>query len=211
MRPDAGEPAGERLEQLGAAGAHEPVEADDLAGADAEGHLVDGSRRGWRDRRPRGPRPRARSPARRARREQVVRVAADHVLDDPAGVDVVGLGLGDELPSRRTTTSVGDLERLLEVVRDVDDRRRRRGELAMTRKSTSTSAALSADVGSSMISTRASWASARAISTICCWPTRRSPTSVAGRAARRGARSSRGRSRCGRWSTITAGARARAP
>ena len=34
----------------------------------------------------------------------------------------------------------------------------------MTRNSTSTSAALSADVGSSMISTRASWASARAIS-----------------------------------------------
>ena len=39
---DRADAAGERLEQFGAAGAHEPVEADDLAGADVERDLVDG-------------------------------------------------------------------------------------------------------------------------------------------------------------------------
>ena len=43
----------------------------------------------------------------------------------------------------------------------------------MTLNRPSTSAWLSADVGSSMISTRTSWVSALAISTTCCSPTRR--------------------------------------
>ena len=50
----------------------------------------------------------------------------------------------------------------------------------MIRKRPSTSAWLSADVGSSMMSTRTSWVRALAISTICCWPMRRLPTSSSG-------------------------------
>ena len=50
----------------------------------------------------------------------------------------------------------------------------------MTRNSTLTSVIDSAEVGSSMISTRAFCRSARAISTSCCCPMRRSPTRVSG-------------------------------
>ena len=50
----------------------------------------------------------------------------------------------------------------------------------MTLNSTSTSDALSAEVGSSMIRMRASTDSARAISTSCCWPRRSSSTGVIG-------------------------------
>ena len=63
-------------------------------------------------------------------REEVVRVAADHVLDDPGGVDVVGLGLGDEAAVAQDDDAVGDLERLFEVVGDVDDRDAVGGEVA---------------------------------------------------------------------------------
>ncbi len=48
----------------------------------------------------------------------------------------------------------------------------------MTLNSTSTSVALSAEVGSSMIRIRELTESARAISTICCWPRRSSSTGV---------------------------------
>ena len=51
---------------------------------------------------------------------------------------------------------------------------------AMTRNRISTSAALSAEVGSSMIRMRASSDTALAISTSCCWPMRRSSTSMSG-------------------------------
>ncbi len=50
----------------------------------------------------------------------------------------------------------------------------------MTLNSTSTSAAESAEVGSSMIRMRELTESARAISTICCWPRRSSSTGVLG-------------------------------
>ena len=48
----------------------------------------------------------------------------------------------------------------------------------MTLKSTSTSEAESAEVGSSMMRMRLLTESARAISTICCWPRRSSSTGV---------------------------------
>ena len=50
----------------------------------------------------------------------------------------------------------------------------------MTLNSTSTSDALRADVGSSMIRMRESTDRARAISMICCWPRRSSSTGVIG-------------------------------
>ena len=95
---DRPEPAGERLEQLGAPGAHEPVEADDLAGAHGERHRVDrqAPRVGWVGHHE------VLDPQQLALdvgvlgREQLVRAAADHLLDDPARVDVRRLVLGDE-------------------------------------------------------------------------------------------------------------------
>ena len=71
----------------------------------------------------------------------------------------------------------------------------------MTRNRISTSAALSAEVGSSMIRMRASCATALAISTSCCWPMRRSSTGVSGSmsvSSRR--RNSLARRSCSRWS-----------
>ena len=50
------------------------------------------------------------------------RVAADHLPHDPVEVDVRASAVATMSPSRRTTDLVGDLERLLEVVGDVDDR-----------------------------------------------------------------------------------------
>ena len=114
-------------------------------------------------------------------REQLVRLPADHLLDDPREVDV-------RRPRPRRPAAVAQARRRGRRSRAPprgDARCRRSPRRAavrsrMIRNSTSTSAALSADVGSSMISTRASCASARAISTICCCPTRRSPTVVVG-------------------------------
>ena len=91
------------------------------------------------------------------------------------------VGAGHDAAVAQHRDRVADLQQLVELVRDVDDRDARApAGRAMTRKSPSTSAALSADVGSSMIRTRTSWASALAISTTCCWPMRRSLTSVVG-------------------------------
>ena len=50
----------------------------------------------------------------------------------------------------------------------------------MTVNSSATSFGVSDDVGSSITTTRASWASARAISTICCWLTGSDPVRAAG-------------------------------
>ena len=69
---------------------------------------------------------------------------------------------------------VGERHHLVDAVRDVDDRRRRRAaSCRMIRKSRAHSAGDSAEVGSSMIRMRASSDSALAISTSCCSPMRR--------------------------------------
>ena len=129
----SGHAAGEYLEEFGAAGAHEPVQAHDLAVADLEIEAVDGKacrigRVGDRDLRRATARDLAES--RRAGRGRGRRRAPDHVRDDPVDVDLVALARGDERSVAEDDGVVGDLERLLEVVGDVDDRDAGGGELA---------------------------------------------------------------------------------
>ena len=161
ISPDTGgEPAGERLQQFGAAGAHQAVDADDLAGAHVSDDAV--------DREPAGvgrvgdgagrARVSSSSPSAGMRvREQVVLVAADHCSHDPVEVDVVGARPGDEPPVAQDD-GVGRRSRAppRDGARCRRSRRRSAVSSRMTRNSTSTSAALSAEVGSSMIRTRAS-------------------------------------------------------
>ena len=93
-------------------------------------------------------------------------------------------------PSRRTVTRSPIADDLVQPVRDVDDGDAGSLQPRMIAKSCSTSASVSADVGSSMTRTRASSASAFAISTICCCATprrardRRSSMSGRARASR---------------------------
>ena len=75
--------------------------------------------------------------------------------------------------------AVGDAQQLLQPMRDVDDRDAVRRQVADDLKRTAISAALSAEVGSSIIRTRTSRTSALAISTICCWPSGSVPTTGA--------------------------------
>ena len=200
--------AGQRLEQLGAPRAHQPVEADDLAGAHGQRDAV--------DREPAG----------------VARVGDDELLDLEQLVAGLGVLAREQLvgvaarPSARRSTSMSTSSASASATSAAVAQRRPRGRRSrapprggarcrrsptpsavssrMTRNSTSTSAALSADVGSSMISTRASCASARAISTICCWPSRRSPTGVRGSSgSSRRSISSRGDRARRAWSTMT--------
>ena len=129
---DRAQPTRERLEQLRAPGAHQPVEPDDLAGAHVKLTPSTDSRPGLRGS--------ATLSSLHAQQlaplsacsvgEQLVLAAADHVLDDPAEIDVVGVGLGDQPAVAQHDDPVGDLERLLEVVRDVDDRDAVGGQLA---------------------------------------------------------------------------------
>ena len=193
---DRPRPAGERLEQLGAPGAHQPVEADDLAGADAERHVVD---------RRAGPGCAGSATTRSATcssslpdlgvlgREELVRAAADHLLDDPADVDVGGLGLGDQA-ARRAGRRRGRRSRAPPRGGGRCRRSRRRAAVSsrMTRNRTSTSAALSAEVGSSMISTRASCDERpRDLDDLLLADAQVADVRVADRAARRAARAAR--------------------
>ena len=73
------------LEDLRAAGADQAREADDLARADRDVHVAEGSRRARAPRPGAARRPGRLGPARAARREDVLDVAAGHQRDDVAG------------------------------------------------------------------------------------------------------------------------------
>ena len=86
---------------------------------------------------------------------------------------------------------VGELEDLVEAVRDVHDARAPCAHLAHSASRRATSCAGSAAVGSSMITMRASLPSARAISTSCCSAIESSLAGRSGSIARPGAREQR--------------------
>ncbi len=93
-------------------------------------------------------------------RDQLVPRGARHRFrTDPAAIPQHADGAGYRL-------------KLLDAVRDVDDRNAVRGETAVTPKRRCTSASATAEVGSSMMRTRASIESALAASTSCCSATR---------------------------------------
>ena len=114
-------PAHNAVEQLAAAGAHEPVDAEDLAGLERQRHVVD------------------RKPAGRARQADVLGakhlgagpviirlgkilgVGADHLPDDPLRVDVLHLLLAGDVAVAQHGDVVADADQLLQSVRDVDD------------------------------------------------------------------------------------------
>ena len=161
-------------------GAHEAVEPEDLAGANVERHAVKtrfgparaGSRRSL-DGEHRLRRTRA-----CVRRRGALASRAGHALArSTARRRRPRAALADDRAVAQDGDVVGDREQLLEAVRDVDDRRRRaRVRSRMTSKRTGISDAVSAEVGSSIIRTRVSCTTARAISTICCCPSGSEPT-----------------------------------
>ena len=114
--------AGQHLQQLGAAGTHQPVEAEDLARVQLEGDVVEQEAAAQ-------PRQRhvldaqQRLAGRMLRpREQRGRRAADHLLDDPGDVDVRRPRVRHDATVAQHRDAVADPEQLLELVRDVDDR-----------------------------------------------------------------------------------------
>ena len=110
---------------------------------------------------------------------------------DHGGISRVLVELGDGTVQHAAAVlehhdAVGDLEDLLQAVRDVEDRGAgaRRGSRTLA-NSTPVSAAESTAVGSSRIRICGSATSALAISTICCCATLSRPTSAVGRRCRR--------------------------
>ena len=116
--------AEDAFEQLGAAGSHQPVDAHDLAGPDIEGEAVHhhGAVAGIvRDADAlHGEGDLAERVAGRWRAEVVA--FAHHVADDPLEIDVLAIGLGGHRAVAQHHCEVGDLEGLLEVMGDIDDR-----------------------------------------------------------------------------------------
>ena len=99
--------AEDRARHLGAAGADQPGDAEDLAAAHLERDVVehDGVRVAARCRGASGPRPRARPRRRRGSsrwREERVDLAADHQPDDAVDVGLGDRAAADERPSRST-------------------------------------------------------------------------------------------------------------
>ena len=115
-------PAHDAVEQLAAAGAHQAVDAENLAGPQRQRHMVDGQ------------------PAGGARQAdvlgaedllarlvvvglgEVLGVGADHLPHDPLRVDVLHLLLAGDVAVAQHGDVVADADQLFQPVRDVDDR-----------------------------------------------------------------------------------------
>ena len=181
--PERRQPAGDAFHHFGAAGAHQAVDADDLAGPDVEREAVDRpsspappARHAEVLDRAARPRPsRSRSAASRDRSSR--RPCCARSTRDRSRCAAAAGGHGAVAQDHGV---VGDLQRLLEVVRDVDDRDAAARQVADHLEQHLDLGGASAEVGSSMIRMRELTDRARAISTICCWPRRRSSTRVSG-------------------------------
>ena len=153
--------------QLGAAAAHQTGEPEDLAGVEVEADVVDAvSGREVADLRAGEPPSdrRALLPL-----EGLLHRSCPTMASMIWFMVSVGRVLGQDVPAvAQDGDAVGDAEDLLHAVRDVDDRDASRLEpLRPARRATRPRCAVSDEVGSSMIRTRASWASALAISVSC--------------------------------------------
>ena len=113
--------AEDRARELGAAGADEAGEADDLARADVEGDVVDAAARAGRA--PRGRR--ARPAARRllGGNVEVERRGRASPRSSESSVSSAVGAVRTTAPSRRTVTVSASVEHLAQEVRDQDDRR----------------------------------------------------------------------------------------
>ena len=109
--------AEDRLHQLAAPRADQPVEAEDLALAQLEGDAVELGRV-----REVGDGKHRRADVRRALREDVVDGAADHHLDDGVLRGVGQKPLAHHLAVAEDGVAVGDAENLIELVADEEDR-----------------------------------------------------------------------------------------
>ena len=110
-------------------------------------------------------------------------VAADHQRGQAALGRALGRHRVDLLAAPQDRHAVGDVEHLVELVRDEDDRRAVLRSVRSTRNRSCDSCAVSTAVGSSSTSTLAPRNSARRISTRCWAPTPRSSTLASGRTA----------------------------
>ena len=121
---------GQRLHQLGPPRSHQPVQADDLAAPDVQRDVVHHHPAGVGL----GDRHALDGQCDIAVvtglvAEVVVGLPTDHLSDDPGQVDVLGLLGGDQVTVAEDHCVVGDLDRFLEVVGDVDDRHPVRGQV----------------------------------------------------------------------------------
>ena len=174
------------LQQLGAAGAHEAGQPDDLAGADGQADAGRLAAAGPGDAGPHGQavdlEQRLARPARPA-----ASLGAGANRRWPGRPTIIAMirrrshrarrvDAGRPAPLRSTVARSATCLDLLHPVGDVDDADAAAAQAADGGEQPPTSASASAAVGSSMTSTRASRASALAISTSCCSPTRSEPT-----------------------------------
>ncbi len=113
--------AHDAVEQLGPPGAHQPVQAEDLAGPQRQRDMVDGiaagrarqaDRLGPEDLRPRRP---------VARRREILHGGADHLPHDPGHVDLPHPLMAGDAAVAQHGDEVADPHQLLQPVRDVDD------------------------------------------------------------------------------------------
>ena len=122
--------AGERLHQLGPPGAHQAVEAHDLAGAYVDGDVVHHDPAGGEVRDGEvADGERDLTEVTRLLAEVVLRLPAGHPVHHPGQVDLARRLVRHQLAVAQHHRVVGDADRLLEVMGDVDDRDAVRGEL----------------------------------------------------------------------------------
>ncbi len=185
------EPVGaeEQPGQLGAAGADQAGEPHDLARAQRE---VDVSHRPAADAARLEHHLADRSGA---RRKLPLEGTAHHQLDEPRPVEVRGRPDAHERAVAQDRDAVGEAEDLVEAVAHEDDAQAARPQLGHDAKRRSASRGVSAAVGSSRISRRASASRARAISTSWRTATSRAATGVSGSRSPRPSRASASRVR----------------
>ena len=154
-------------QRLAAAAADEADQADDLARADGERHVVQAGV-GREVLRRRGAAAASRIGRRRDRREGDVGRLAEHRLDQARFGLVRDLRRAHHRAVAHHGDAVGGRQRMVEEMGDVDDRCvPSAASRAITSCSRAASSAVSDEVGSSMMMTRASRAMARMISTFC--------------------------------------------
>ena len=117
---DGAAAAHQTLHEFGASGAHQPVDPDHLARPDGERHILHQRANGAGS----GETPDIQNDLARCRvrpLEQAVRIAADHLPDDPGGVGLRHGLRGHQCAVPEDRDVVADPPELVQLVRDVDD------------------------------------------------------------------------------------------
>ena len=117
-------PSGNRFQKFGAPGPHQSIDADNLAGLDLKRQAIDDRVAGSRGIGDADILDRQGGLAERVARwrRAEIEILADHVADDPLEVDVLCLGIGRHGTIAQHDGVIGDLQRLFQVMRYIDDR-----------------------------------------------------------------------------------------